>query len=115
MWNRLEVPDVINVYKGYHHIQLAKEDEDKTIFHNEKGTYYYTKMLFGLRNVGATYQRMLDKVFEKQIGRNMEVYVYDMVIKSKEDEGLLKDIEEIMVRKMEANMKLNLKKCVFGV
>lgn len=72
-------------------------------------------MPFGLRNAEATYQIMVDKVFEKHIGRNVEVYVDDMVIKIKGDEGFLKDIEETMIRLRETNMKLNLKKCVFGV
>nr|GEW87599.1 reverse transcriptase domain-containing protein [Tanacetum cinerariifolium] len=53
-------------------IQLAELDEEKTTFHTGKGVYCYTKMPFGLKNVGATYQRLMDKAFESQIGRNIE-------------------------------------------
>lgn len=61
--------------KGYHQIQMAREDEEKTTFYAGGSIYCYTKMPFGLKNTGATYQRVIDKVFQKQIGRNLEVYV----------------------------------------
>lgn len=80
----------------------------------KKGTFYYRKMSFELRNVGATYQRLVDLVFEKQIGRNVEVYVDHMVIKSKEDQNFLEDVKETLGRLCETNMKLNSKKYVFG-
>ncbi|GJR98084.1 reverse transcriptase domain-containing protein [Tanacetum coccineum] len=81
-------------YKGYHQIQMAEEDEEKTAFHTPHGVYCYTKMPFGLKNAGATYQRLVDKAFEKQVGRNLEVYVDDLVIKSHTEAELLRDIEE---------------------
>ena len=56
--------------------------------------YYYKVMPFGLKNVGATYQRLVNKMFSKQIGRNMEVYVDDMLVKSKEELAHLDDLEE---------------------
>ena len=62
----------LDAYKGYHQIQMAKEDEHKTAFHAPQGVYCYQKMPFRLKNAGATYQRLVDKVFERQIGRNME-------------------------------------------
>nr|GEW35668.1 hypothetical protein [Tanacetum cinerariifolium] len=66
---------------------MAEEDEDKTTFFTREGVYCYRKMPFGLKNTGAMYQRLVDKVFNDQIGRNLEAYVDDMVIKStsKED------------------------------
>ncbi|GJT38522.1 reverse transcriptase domain-containing protein [Tanacetum coccineum] len=74
-------------YKGYHQIQIAKEDEEKTAFITRQEIFCYTKMPFGLRNAEATYQRLVDKAFHKQIGKNHEVYVDDLVIKSRtEDE-----------------------------
>ncbi|GJU44988.1 reverse transcriptase domain-containing protein [Tanacetum coccineum] len=72
-------------------------------------------MPFGLKNAGATYQRLVDKVFNKQIGRNLEAYVDDMVIKSTSEEGMLSDIQETFERFRSINMKLNPKKCSFGV
>ncbi|GKD35376.1 reverse transcriptase domain-containing protein [Tanacetum coccineum] len=105
----------LDAYKGYHQIQMAKEDEEKTAFYTEQGTYCYTKMPFGLKNAGATYQRLVDSVFQSQIGRNLEAYVDDMVIKSKEETGLLADIAETFEGLKTINMKLNPKKCSFGV
>ncbi|GJS50812.1 reverse transcriptase domain-containing protein [Tanacetum coccineum] len=105
----------LDAYKGYHQIQMAKEDEEKTAFYTEQGTYYYTKMSFGLKNAGATYQRLVDSTFQNQIGRNLEAYVDDMVIKSKEEKSLLADIAETFGSLKTINMKLNPKKCSFGV
>ncbi|GJS10873.1 reverse transcriptase domain-containing protein [Tanacetum coccineum] len=63
----------LDAYKGYHQIQMAEEDEEKTAFITNQGIFCYTKMPFGLRNAGATYQRLVDKTFHGQIGRNLEV------------------------------------------
>ncbi|GJS62346.1 reverse transcriptase domain-containing protein [Tanacetum coccineum] len=105
----------VDAYKGYHHIQMAKEDEEKTAFINNQGIFCYTKMPFGLRNVGETYQRLMDKAFHKQIGRNLEVYVDDLVIKSRTEDEIVRDIEETFKTLREINMKLNPKKCTFRV
>ncbi|GJT40352.1 reverse transcriptase domain-containing protein [Tanacetum coccineum] len=70
---------------------------------------------FGLRNAGATYQRLVDKVFHKQIGRNLEVYVGDLVIKIRTEDEIVRDIEETFKTLREINMKLNPQKCTFGV
>ncbi|GJW07749.1 reverse transcriptase domain-containing protein, partial [Tanacetum coccineum] len=104
----------MDAYKGYHQIQMAEEDEEKTAFHTPQGVYCYTKMPFGLKNAGATYQRLVDKAFDKQVGRNLEVYVDDLVIKSHTEEELLRDIEETFRTLRKINMKLNPKKCTFG-
>ncbi|GKG04624.1 reverse transcriptase domain-containing protein, partial [Tanacetum coccineum] len=58
----------LDAYKGYHQIKMAKEDEEKMAFTTSQGIFCYSKMPFGLKNVGATYQRLVDKVFQKQIG-----------------------------------------------
>ncbi|GJW38250.1 reverse transcriptase domain-containing protein [Tanacetum coccineum] len=105
----------LDAYKGYHQIQMAKEDEEKTAFITSQGIFCYTKMPFGLRNAGATYQRLVDKAFHKQIGRNLEVYVDDLVIKSRTEDEIVRDIEETFKTLREINMKLNPKKCTFGV
>nr|GEV62521.1 hypothetical protein [Tanacetum cinerariifolium] len=95
-------------------IQLAESDEEKTAFHTGQGVYCYTKMPFGLKNVGATYQRLVDKAFDSQIGRNIEVYVEDLVMKSHTKAEILRDIGETFRTLGKINMKLNPKKCTFG-
>ncbi|GJV88298.1 reverse transcriptase domain-containing protein [Tanacetum coccineum] len=72
-------------------------------------------MPFGLKNVKATYQRLVDKAFQKQIGGNLEVYVDDLVIKSRTEQEIIRDIKETFRTLREINMKLNPKKCTFGV
>nr|GEZ50830.1 reverse transcriptase domain-containing protein [Tanacetum cinerariifolium] len=62
----------LDAYKGYHQIQLAEPDEEKTTFHTGQGVYCYLKMPFGLKNDGATYQRLMDKAFKSQIASNNE-------------------------------------------
>ncbi|GJR67759.1 reverse transcriptase domain-containing protein [Tanacetum coccineum] len=73
------------------------------------------KMPFGLRNAGVTYQCLVDKAFHKQIGRNLKVYVDDLVIKSRTKDEIVRDVEDTFKTLREINMKLNLKKCTFGV
>nr|GEV62602.1 hypothetical protein [Tanacetum cinerariifolium] len=72
----------LDAYKGYHQIQLAESNEEKTAFHTGQGVYCYTKMPFGLKNAGATYQRLVDKAFNSQIARNIEVFLSKSTEKS---------------------------------
>ncbi|GJR61129.1 putative reverse transcriptase domain-containing protein [Tanacetum coccineum] len=72
-------------------------------------------MPFGLRNAGETYHRRVDKEFHKQIGRNLKVYMDDLVIKSRTEDEIVKDIEETFKTLREINMKLIPKKCTFRV
>ncbi|GKE57694.1 reverse transcriptase domain-containing protein [Tanacetum coccineum] len=96
-------------------IQMAEGNEDKTTFFAGEGVFCYRKMPFGLKNTGATYQTLVDKVFHDQIGRNLKAYVDDMVIKSTFEEDMLPDIKETFERFRSINIKLNPKKCSFGV
>nr|GEX91625.1 reverse transcriptase domain-containing protein [Tanacetum cinerariifolium] len=105
----------LDAYKGYHQIQLAEADEKKTAFHTRQGVYCYTKMPFGLKNAGATYQRLMDKAFESQVRQNIEVYVDDLVVKSYTEAEMMRDIEETFRTLRKVNMKLNPKKCSFGL
>ncbi|GJY51082.1 reverse transcriptase domain-containing protein [Tanacetum coccineum] len=105
----------LDAYKGYHQIQMTKKDKEKTAFHTDEGVFCYTKMPFGLKNAKATYQRLVDTIFEGQIGRNLEAYVDDMVIKSKTEPEMIKDVEETLLKLKKVNMKLNPKKCSFGM
>ncbi|GJX50691.1 reverse transcriptase domain-containing protein [Tanacetum coccineum] len=92
---------------------VPEEDEEKTAFYISQGVYCYTKMSFGLKNAGATYQRLMDNALEKHIGRNLEVYVNDLVIKSNTEQEILRDMEETFQVLRKINMKLNPKKCAF--
>ncbi|GJW93198.1 reverse transcriptase domain-containing protein, partial [Tanacetum coccineum] len=105
----------LDAYKGYHQIRMARLDEEKTSFHTEHETFCYEKMPFGLKNAGATYQRLMNHMFASQLGRNIEIYVDDMVIKSKNKDNLIADIAETFDTLRKANMKLNQKKCTFRV
>ncbi|GJY67602.1 reverse transcriptase domain-containing protein [Tanacetum coccineum] len=98
----------------YHQIQMAESDEEKTAFHTSHGVYCYSKMPFSLKNAGATYQRLVDKVFDSQVDRNIEVYIDDLVIKNHTEAEMLRDIDETFRTLRKINMKLNPKKCTFG-
>ncbi|XP_071708874.1 uncharacterized protein [Rutidosis leptorrhynchoides] len=93
---------------------MAADDEDKTAFHTSQGIYCYTKMLFGLKNAAATYQRVIDEAFKSQISINLEAYVDDLVIKNTTAQSLLDDILETFSSLRKINMKLNPSKCSFG-
>ncbi|GKC64249.1 reverse transcriptase domain-containing protein [Tanacetum coccineum] len=94
---------------------MAKEDEEKIAFITSQGIFCYTKMPFGLKNAEATYQRLVDKAFQKHIGCKLEVYINDLVIKSHMKEVIIRDIAETFKTLWQINMKLNLKKCTFGM
>src|SRR3954465_8136070 len=102
-------------FSGYNQIMMAEKDREKTAFITESGTYYSRVMPFGLKNTGATYQRLVNKLFKQQIGRNVEVYVDDMLVKSTKENDHVKDLRETFKVQKRYNMKLNLQKCVFGV
>ena len=84
----------MDVFSGYNQIKIAEEDQEKTAFITSQGLYCYKVMPVGLKNARATYQRLVNKMFNRQIGRNMEVYVDDMLIKSKEELAYLDDLRE---------------------
>lgn len=102
-------------YKGYHQVQMRREDEEKNAFHIDRDTFCYQKMPFGLKNVWETYQRLMEKVFANQICRNVKVYVDDMVIKNHNEATLFRDIEETFQTFTKMKMKLNVDKYTFGV
>ncbi|GKB74810.1 reverse transcriptase domain-containing protein [Tanacetum coccineum] len=92
-----------------------QKDEEKMAFYTDEGVFFYTKMPFGLKNTEATYQRLVDTVFKGQMGRNLEAYVDDMVIKSKTEPEMIKDVEKTLLALKKVNMKLNPQKCSFGI
>uniref|UniRef100_A0A2N9HX21 Uncharacterized protein n=1 Tax=Fagus sylvatica TaxID=28930 RepID=A0A2N9HX21_FAGSY len=122
-WDPYEVlgvdPDYIqhrlNVDPHSKPIALSPEDREKTAFITPLGIYCYKVMPFGLKNVGATYQRMVTKMFKDQIGKTMEIYIDDMVVKSKLSQNHLEDLTETFRILRLHKLKLNASKCVFGV
>ena len=105
----------MDAYSGYNQILMAEEDQEKTTFVTSQGLYCYRVMPFGLKNVGATYQRLVNQMFKKQIGRNVEVYLDDMLAKSRKEEDHLDNLRETFNTLRQYNMKLNPSKCAFGV
>jgi hypothetical protein len=105
----------LDAYSGYNQIRLMVEDEDKTAFITPHGVYCYMTMPFGLKNAGATYQRCMQACLKEQIGRNIEVYVDDIIIKTAKADSLLDDLRETFANLDHYSIKLNPKKCSFGV
>ena len=75
----------LDIFQRYHQIALAPEDREKTVFISPDANYHYTVMPFGLKNARATYQQMMTRMFRDKIGRTVEVYIDDMVVKSKQE------------------------------
>jgi hypothetical protein len=105
----------LDAYSGYHQISLTIDDEEKAAFITPFGIFCYTKMAFGLKNGGATYQKCVHTVLESQIGRNVEAYIDDIVVMSEKPRDLLSDLKETFDNLRKFKMMLNPKKCVFGV
>ncbi len=73
----------LDAFQRYHQIPLALDDQEKIAFVTPTGNYHYKVMSFGLKNARSTYQWMMTKMFEPQLGKNVEVYIDDMFAKSK--------------------------------
>ena len=80
----------LDAFQGYHQIALAPKDQEKTSFISPKGNYHYKVMSFRLKNGGSIYQRMVMRMFKNQLRRNMDAYIDDMVVKSKQTQKHLK-------------------------
>src|SRR5438128_835428 len=105
----------LDAYSGYHQISMCREDEEKTAFVAPSGVYYYTRMPFGLKNAGPTYQRCMQYTLHSQLGRNVEAYVDDLVVKTRSQASLIDDLDETFRSLRRTRMMLNPEKCVFGV
>jgi hypothetical protein len=110
-----ELLSFLYAYSGYHQITLAIDDEEETTFITLFGIFCYTKMAFGLKNGGATYQKCVHIILENQIGRNVEAYIDNIVVKSEKRGDMLNDLKETFDNFRKFKMMLNSKKCVFGV
>ena len=105
----------LDAFQDYHQIPLALDDQEKTVFVTPVGNYHYKVMPFGLKNVGSIYQRMMTRMFESQLGKNIEVYIDDMVVKSKVVSEHLGDLGNIFVVLRKYKLCLNASKCSFDM
>ena len=110
-----ELLNFMDAFSGYNQISMDPDDQEKTSFVTGQGTYCYRVMPFGLKNIGATYQRLVNRMFQKQIGESMEVYINDMLVKSTTAKLHIPRMFEAFQILREYNMKLNPAKCAFGV
>ena len=110
-----ELLSFMDAFSGYNQISMDPDDQEKTSFVTGQGTYCYRVMPFGLKNARATYQRLVNRMFQKQIRASMEVYIDDMLVKSTTAELHIAHMSEAFQILREYNMKLNPAKCAFGV
>lgn len=94
---------------------MDEEDAEKMTFITPWGVYHYRVMLFGLKNAGATYMRAMTTIFHDMIHKEIEIYVDDVIIKSRESSDPLSHLEKFFERLRKYNLKLNPAKCAFGV
>ncbi|XP_073056951.1 uncharacterized protein [Primulina eburnea] len=106
---------MLDAYQGYRQIPLAMEDQDKVSFITSERTFCYVVMSFGLKNAGAMYQRLMDSLFSKQVGRNVDVYIDNIMVKSKDSAQLVTNLVETFATLRSYKLKLNPQKCVFEV
>ena len=105
----------LDVFQRYHQIPLALDNQERTSLVTPIGNYHYKVMSFGLKNAGATYQRMMTKLFEPQLRKNVEVYIDDMVVKSKLESEHVNDLESIFDILRRHKLRLNASKCSFSI
>ena len=105
----------LDAFLGYHQIPLALGDQEKTAFVTSTGNYHYKVMPFGFKNTGSTYQRMMTRIFKPQLSKSIEIYIDDMVVKSKVASEYVGDLENIFEILRKHKLRLNNSKYSFGV
>ncbi len=93
-----ELMNFMDAYSGYNQICMNPADEEHTTFYTDNGVSYYKVMPFGLKNAGVTYQRLISRMFTKQVGRNVEAYVDNMIVKSRYANSHCADLTETLQR-----------------
>ena len=112
---RHQLLSFMDAFSRYNQIKLDKADQEKTSFVTSYGLFCYKVMSFELKNAGATYQRLMNKMFAHQIGRNVQVFVDDILVKSIWEDDHLGDLKETFNTLHSYNIKLNSSKCAFKV
>jgi hypothetical protein len=110
-----ETLSFLDAYSGYHQIKMKESDQLATSFITPFGMYCYVTMPFGLRNIGATYQRCMQHIFGEHIRPTIEAYVDDIIVKTKKVSNLINDLDVAFKCLRAKNIKLNPEKCVFSV
>ena len=105
----------MDAYSGYNQIPMYEPNEENTSFITDRGLYCYKAMPFGLRNAGATYQRLVNGMFKDLIQKSIEVYVDDMLVKSKMVGDHIEDMKQMFNILQKYRMKLNPLKRTFEV
>lgn len=105
----------LDTFSRYHQIKMAEKDEEKTAFITPCQVYCFVCMPSGLKNAGATFQRLMRIALGTQMGKNAEAYVADMIVKIRNQDTLIVDLEETFANLCKADIKLNPDKCAFGV
>ena len=110
-----KVLSFLDAYSDYNQITMAASDMNKTAFIIDDANYFYKVMPFGLKNAGATYQQLMDKVFSHLMGKCVEVYVDDMVVKSPSHHQHAQDLSTVFSTLRQYDLLLNPDKCILGV
>jgi hypothetical protein len=105
----------LDAYSGFHQIQMSRQDRKHTAFVIVDGLYCYVVMPYGLKNALPTFVRAMSKTFGDLIRDMVEVYVDDIVVKTKRGSTLVEDLNLVFDKLQETRTKLNPEKCVFGV
>jgi len=105
----------LDAFQGYHQILLALGDQEKTAFVTPIGNYHCKVTPFGLKIVGSTYQRMMTRMFEPQLGKSIKAYIDDMMVKSKVVSKNVGDLGNIFEILRKHKLRLNASKCSFGM
>ncbi|RDX61184.1 Retrovirus-related Pol polyprotein from transposon gypsy, partial [Mucuna pruriens] len=105
----------MDVFSRYNQIRMVVEDKEKTTFITTWGTFYYKVMPFGLKNARATYQRAMVTLFYDMMHKEVEVYVEDMIAKSRMSNHHVEDLIKLFKRLLKYKLRLNQAKCTLGV
>jgi hypothetical protein len=113
----LKILSIMDGNASYNQIFMALEDIHKTAFRvpGAVGLFEYVVMTFGLKNAGATYQHAMNYIFHDLISKLVEIYIDDIVVKSASVEGHLGDLRKVLEQTRRYGLKMNPKKCAFGV
>ena len=105
----------LDVFQGYHQIPLALDNQEKRTFVTPTGNFHYKVMPFGLKNAGSTYQRMMTWMFEPHLGKNIEIYIDNTVVKSKLESEHVNNLGNSFEILRRHKLRLNAFKCSFHV
>lgn len=112
---RHQLLSFMDAYSGYNQVLVFETDQEVASLITDQGLFYYTVVVRLLRNAGATYQRLVMKMFKEYIGDTMKVYINDMVVKSLKNEDHLRHLEKTSQIPRQHKMMLNLAKCTFEI